>query len=83
MATHHTSIKARIEITESEAREEIGEFVAAKRKEVIAQGGSCLSCKHTKTTSGYMLRCDLKDKRVQQYSYCDKWIPIASEENLK
>lgn len=80
MATHHTSIKARIEINESESREEIRLFTAAKRKEVIAQGGSCLTCKHTKTASGYMLRCELKDKRVSQYSYCDKW--IAGEENL-
>jgi len=49
----------------------------AKRVEVIAAGGNCLTCKHTKITLGKRLQCKLKDKLVTQYNYCEKYIALA------
>lgn len=46
---------------------------AILRLEIQNQNGSCLSCIHTKTSIGAMLHCSLKNKKVSQYNYCDKW----------
>ena len=54
------------------AREEI-RLNAIKRKEIQAQNGSCLSCSYTKVSLGTNLLCSLKNKKVSQYNYCDKW----------
>ena len=50
-----------------------------KRDQVIASGGSCLTCKHTKMAYGKKLQCKLKDKLVNQYNYCDKYIVIPTQ----
>lgn len=65
--------KLEFEQSISDIRETEKDYRAALRKEVIAAGGSCLSCKYTKTAVGVRLKCELKTKYVSQYSYCEFW----------
>lgn len=50
------------------------------RKQVVANNGSCLTCKHTKSQAGIFLICSLKNKKVREYNYCDKWKSEFPEE---
>lgn len=53
------------------------------RLAVQSEGGSCLTCKHTKTAVGSMLKCNLKAKYVNQHSYCEYWKPDCKQESEK
>lgn len=63
-----------VERAERELRNMQTKQDAQKRAEVIAAGGSCLTCKHTKIAFGKKLNCLKKDKLVSQYNYCPSWI---------
>ena len=54
-----------------------------KREEAIAAGGSCLTCKHTKTAFGTKLLCTKKDKLVSQHNYCEHWNLKKAKEEKK
>ncbi len=45
----------------------------AKRILVQQEGGSCLTCCKTKRIRGQQLLCDLKNKVVKDYNYCENW----------
>lgn len=68
---------------ERQHRLEEGVLKRKQRAEVIASGGSCLTCKHTKIAYGKKLNCKLKDKLVSQYNYCEKYIQIESKGESK
>lgn len=53
---------------------------AKARKQVISANGSCLTCKYTKSQAGVFLICSLKNKKVREYTYCDKWKSEFPEE---
>ena len=46
------------------------------RIEVQESNGSCLTCKNTKKVRGWQLVCELKNKTVKDYNYCEKWIGV-------
>ena len=52
---------------------ELSVYNKAKRKSVIESQGNCLTCIHTETQSGIYLICNLKQKKVRQYNYCEHW----------
>lgn len=60
---------------------ELAEFNRKQRAEVILNGGSCLTCKHTKAQRGIYLFCSLKSKKVNQYSFCEKWKSLVSKKS--
>lgn len=55
------------------------EYNKKQRAEVILNGGSCLTCTHTKTQRGVFLFCNKKSKKVNQYNFCEQWFPIGKE----
>ena len=58
----------------------IHEQSSKKRKQVVEQNGSCLTCSYTKSQSGIFLICSLKDKKVREYNYCENWKSDLEEE---
>lgn len=59
------------------------EYNRQQRAEVILNGGSCLTCKHTKTQRGIYLFCSKKTKKVNQYNFCELWMPPVGKETKK
>lgn len=55
------------------------EYNKKARAEVILNGGSCLTCTHTKSQRGIFLFCNKKSKKVNQYNFCEQWFPIGKE----
>lgn len=52
---------------------ELTEQRKAERQRVVSANGSCLTCKYTESQSGIFLICSLKNKKVREYNYCEKW----------
>jgi len=71
---------AAYEVSLRKEREELTKANAATRKQVIASGGNCLLCKHTRIAVGKRLVCKLKDKLVTQYNYCEKFAEVNKKE---
>lgn len=60
---------------------DLSAFSSKKRAEVLSQGASCLTCRHSKKTLGNYLQCFHQKKLnskgnpklVNQHAYCEEW----------
>lgn len=80
----HASIQALLvarDCRNGDLAKEQTEYNRKRRAEVILNGGSCLTCKHTTSQRGVFLFCSKKAKKVNQYNFCEQWFPLVSEES--